>query len=237
MTAGKLIIASAALIALAGAEASAATKTEKKAADKPAANEKARAKAPAAKTAKAVATKPAIAKPATAEPNAARATSPAPAADATPWFDAPLSTPVDAPAPARPAADIDERDRYGSDLGLGVWRGARNAPRVSDKAKDDRPRLNRAEVRRLVRSHRSAIQYCHGRAARAGERATQLVLTLAVDSAGGASEVTVSELGGRPLARMSRCVATAARAWSLPRGTRGGRVEIPMALEKIRTAR
>lgn len=172
-------------------------------------------------------------KPARAEQPAAKETT-ATTDDGALWFEAPLAVPAKKSAKAPPAKKTEktEAPRYGLSLRLGNARNGREAPRVEERAVDMTPALSQADVRRVMRGQHRAIGFCGRRAARGGETATQVLLHFRVDSAGNADRVRVTELSGKPMPAMSRCMGHAAKRWQFPANTAGGEIDYPLMLNR-----
>lgn len=235
MNAGRTITIAILGIALAGAEAHANKKTE---ADTAAPAEKAQTaeKADSAKTPKAA---PAVER--RAPKRQAIEVAPPPqieeTADSTPWFEAPLRTKATKPA-AEPATKTKKATpRYGTDLRLGQSRAARRAPSVAAESESRRRKLTRGEVQAVVRANINTVRYCHRKASSRGETSSQMVLKFEVDDHGKAHSVQVTELSGRKLKRMSRCMSRRMRSWKLPENTLGGPIEYPLAMGHLTAGR
>lgn len=157
------------------------------------------------------------------------------------WFEAPIvAKPIDAKAIETPAAKAKksraakkvEAPRYGLDLGLHNARNKREAPRVEEQAEDMSRKLTQNEIHGVIRQHHHAISFCGRRAAKNGERATQVLLRFEVDSKGNARGVSVTNVDGKPLKSMSTCMARSARGWKFPADTAGGDIEFPLMLNR-----
>ena len=183
---------------------------------------------------------PAHAKKKTEKPAPAKATKAESKSKEAPddlWFEAPIVTgETKAARPEKKARDAKkaakDEPRYGLSLGLGSARNARQAPRIEDRAEDMSRKLNQSDVRRVIRDQHRAIGFCSRRAAKAGERATQVLLRFRVDSRGIADNVRVTEVSGKALPAMSRCMGHAARSWKFPADTAGGEIEYPLMLNR-----
>jgi outer membrane biosynthesis protein TonB len=153
------------------------------------------------------------------------------------WFEAPLVAPKaktkpEAPEKTKTRDAKKDAPRYGLSLGLGNARNGRQAPRVEDHAEDMSPKLNYADVRRVIRDQHRAIGFCGRRAATRGETSMQVLLQFRVDSKGTADKVLVTEITGKPLPAMSRCMRHAAKRWQFPADTAGGEIEYPLMLNR-----
>jgi hypothetical protein len=155
-----------------------------------------------------------------------------PAATDDLWFEAPIvAAPVKSPD-SKAKKKKPEAPRYGLDLGLHNARNKRQAPKVEERAEDMSRKLTQTDVRRVIRRQHAAIGFCGQRAAKKGERATQVLLHLEIDSKGAARGVSVTDVPGKKLPAMSTCMAHAARGWKFPADTAGGDIEYPLMLNR-----
>lgn len=155
------------------------------------------------------------------------------------WFEAPIvAKPAETETPAKKASKKaskkakKETPRYGLGLGLDHGRSKREAPRVEERAEDMSRKLTQGEIQRVVRQHHRAISFCSRRAAKKGEKASQVLLHFQVDSKGSARDVSITDVKGKTFKRMSTCMSRAARTWKFPADTSGGNIEYPLILNR-----